>query len=68
VHLENERSTVDTKESVKTIPNNMQLNLFQLDDPVLKELKEKIENLDVNALTPIEALMKLNELKGILKK
>jgi len=68
VHLENERSTIDTNESVKTIPNNMQLNLFQLDDPVLKELKEKMENLDVNTLTPIEALMKLNELKGILKK
>lgn len=67
-HLESDRSKVEYKNKTKNIPaNNMQLNLFSLDDPVLKEIKEQIENVDVNSLTPIEALMKLNELKHILK-
>jgi DNA mismatch repair protein MutS len=67
-HLEVDRSKVETKNKTKNIPsNNMQLNLFSLDDPVLKEIKDQIEKVDVNSLTPIEALMKLNELKHIIK-
>jgi DNA mismatch repair protein MutS len=46
----------------------MQLNIFNLDDPLLEEIREDIMNLDINTLTPIEALMKLNELKRILHK
>ena len=46
----------------------MQLNIFNLDDPLLEEIREDIMNLDINTLTPIEALMKLNELKRILQK
>lgn len=42
---------------------NMQLSFFQLDDPVLMQIKEEIENIDINTLTPVEALMKLNEIK-----
>ena len=41
----------------------MQLSFFQLDDPVLMQIKEEIENIDINTLTPVEALMKLNEIK-----
>ncbi len=41
----------------------MQLSFFQLDDPILEELKEEIKNLDINTLTPVEALMKLNSIK-----
>lgn len=45
----------------------MQLNIFNLDDPLLEEIREDIMNLDINTLTPIEALMKLNELKRMLQ-
>ncbi len=43
-----------------------QLSFFQLDDPVLSQIKEELENLDVNTLTPVEALLRLNEIKKIL--
>lgn len=42
-----------------------QLSFFQLEDPVLKQIRDEIKNLDVNNLTPIEALNKLNEIKKI---
>jgi DNA mismatch repair protein MutS len=41
----------------------VQLSFFQLDDPVLEQIKNEIKDLDINNLTPIEALMKLNEIK-----
>ena len=43
-----------------------QLSFFQLDDPVLSQIRDEIKNLDVNNLTPIEALNKLNEIKKII--
>ncbi len=46
----------------------MQLSFFQLDDPVLLQIKEEILNTDIDTLTPVEALMKLNEIKRILGK
>lgn len=45
----------------------MQLNFFQLDDPVLSQIRDEILNIDVNNLTPLEALNKLNDIKKILK-
>lgn len=42
-----------------------QMSIFQLDDPVLKQIRDEIKNLDVNQLTPLEALNKLNEIKKI---
>ena len=45
----------------------MQLSFFQLDDPVLCQIRDEILNLDVNNLTPLEALNKLNDIKRILK-
>lgn len=45
----------------------MQLSFFQLDDPVLSQIRDTLLNLDVNNLTPIEALNKLNDIKRILK-
>jgi DNA mismatch repair protein MutS len=45
----------------------MQLSFFQLDDPVLGQIRDEILNLDVNNLTPLEALNKLNDIKKILK-
>lgn len=45
----------------------MQLSFFQLDDPVLSQIRDEILNTDVNNLTPVEALNKLNDIKKILK-
>ena len=45
----------------------MQLSFFQLDDPVLCQIRDEIVNLDVNNLTPLEALNKLNDIKRIVK-
>ena len=45
----------------------MQLSFFQLDDPVLSQIRDEILGLDINNLTPVEALNKLNEIKKILK-
>ena len=48
--------------------NDMQLSFFQLEDPILEQIRDDINNLDINALTPLEALMKLNEIKKLLGK
>ncbi len=48
--------------------DDYQLSFFQLDDPLLLQIKEDILNTDVNTLTPVEALMKLNEIKRLLGK
>ena len=45
----------------------MQLSFFQLDDPILCQIRDEILNLDVNNLTPIEALNKLNDIKKIVR-
>ena len=45
----------------------MQLSFFQLEDPVLCQIRDEILNLDVNNLTPLEALNKLNDIKRIVK-
>ena len=47
--------------------DNVQLSFFQLDDPVLAQVRDEILNLDVNNLTPLEALNKLNDIKRIVK-
>ena len=46
--------------------DGMQLNFFQLDDPVLKQIRDEILHLDIDRLTPIEALNKLNDIKRIV--
>lgn len=57
--------------SIKTVSEQagrgMQLNFFQLDDPVLSQVRDEILNLDVDNLTPLEALNKLNEIKKIVR-
>lgn len=44
----------------------VQLSFFQLDDPVLSQVRDEILNLDINNLTPVEALNKLNDIKKIV--
>lgn len=52
----------------KTEKNAYQLSFIQLDDPTLLEIRDKILDIDIDTLTPIEALFKLNEIKKIVKK
>ena len=58
----------DALTTIKSSKDDMQLNIFSLDDPLLEEIREDILGLDINTLTPVEALMKLNELKRMLLK
>jgi DNA mismatch repair protein MutS len=44
----------------------IQLSFFQLDDPVLKQVRDEIIHIDINNLTPVEALNKLNEIKKLI--
>ena len=44
----------------------LQLSFFQLDDPVLSQIRDEIAGLDINGLTPLEALNKLSEIKKII--
>ena len=53
---------------IKSMKEDVQLSIFNLDDPLLEEIKEEILGLDINTLTPVEALMKLNEIKRMLLK
>ena len=53
---------------IKSSKDELQLSFFNLDDPLLEEIKEEILNIDINTLTPVEALMKLNEIKRMLIK
>jgi len=56
-----------TSESMKRVTEeNMQLSFFQLDDPVLENIREELTKIDINTLTPIEALMKLNAIKKMI--
>lgn len=61
--LEEQRETKESPKQVKAESNDMQLSFFQLDDPLLEEIKDDLKSLDINTLTPVEALMKLSEIK-----
>jgi len=63
--LENSHVGNGNSKKVKTAiaVDDMQLSFFQLDDPVLEQIKDELINIDINTLTPVEALMKLNEIK-----
>ncbi|MCX6200178.1 MAG: DNA mismatch repair protein MutS [Bacteroidetes bacterium] len=59
----------DIKKTVKKLPaQNFQLSFFDMSDPKMKRLAEEIENIEINAMTPVEAIMKLHELKKLLEK
>ena len=65
--LEKDHSS-DALNGIKATKDELQMSFFNLDDPLLEEIKEEILNLDINTLTPVEALMKLNEIKRMLVK
>ena len=64
--LEASHKTEEVKGQLKQSNAGMQLSFFNLDDPLLEEIKEEILDADIDNLTPIEALMKLNEIKRML--
>lgn len=65
--LESSRTSSDTKDKIKKVTEeNLQLSFFQLDDPVLENIREELTKIDINTLTPIEALMKLNAIKKMI--
>ncbi|MDP3359787.1 MAG: DNA mismatch repair protein MutS [Lutibacter sp.] len=67
--LEKNHTNSAVKETLKTASeNDMQLSFFKLDDPLLENIKEEILSTNIDTLTPIEALMKLNEIKRMLTK
>ncbi|SHM91969.1 DNA mismatch repair protein MutS [Polaribacter sp. KT 15] len=67
--LEKNNKNSEVKDVLKqTQEEEMQLSFFQLDDPLLENIKEEILATNIDALTPIEALMKLNEIKRMLVK
>jgi len=57
-----------SSENISPTKDDLQLSFFNLDDPLLEDIKSEILNLDINTLTPVEALMKLNNIKGMLEK
>ena len=62
-----ENHNIAPQTSLKSSNKEMQLSFFDLNDPLLEELKTDLLGLDLNTLTPIEALMKLNEMKARFK-
>ena len=61
-----DHNSISSKTDKKT--DEIQLSIFQLEDPLLERIRDDIMNLNINTLTPVEALMKLNEIKNLLKK
>ena len=66
--LEKSHSSEELTDKVKTLKDDLQLSFFNLDDPLLIEIKDEILQTDIDTLTPVEALMKLNEIKRMLVK
>ncbi|WP_411895720.1 DNA mismatch repair protein MutS [Winogradskyella sp. A2] len=66
--LEKSHSSEELTDKVKSLKDDLQLSFFNLDDPLLEEIKDEILHTDIDTLTPVEALMKLNEIKRMLVK
>ncbi len=67
--LEKSHASEELTNDMKAVSQEeMQLSFFKLDDPLLEELREEILELDIDTLTPVEALMKLNEIQRMLKR
>ena len=66
--LEKSHSSQEITEKVKDLDTDLQLSFFNIDDPLLEDLKNEILNVDIDRLTPVEALMILSEIKRKLLK
>ena len=65
-NIRTEKSSSLSIDSIKASQDGYQLSIFQLDDPVLKSIRDEIINIEINDLTPLDALNKLNEIKKIV--
>lgn len=66
LELQHSSEQLAQKTKVIAADSKMQLSFFTLDDPTLIQIRDEIKNIDINTLTPVEALMKLNEIKKII--
>ena len=67
MEFESEGLKIRGSEKIKPTNNSeMQLSFFQLNDPILQQIKDDIFQMDINTLTPVEALLKLNEIKKLV--
>jgi len=67
--ISDKKLSKNPKKIIQNKPDaGFQLSFIQLDDPTLLEIRDKIVDIDIDTLTPIEALLKLNEIKKIVKK
>jgi DNA mismatch repair protein MutS len=67
VRMEKAHGSGSPKPALAPAPEDLQLSFFQLDDPLLEQIRDEILHLDIDRLTPVEALMKLNEIKRLLQ-
>lgn len=67
-NLENQKNQNPTQSIKNATQQPLQLSIFQLDDPTLQNIKEELNKIDINHLTPIEALNKLNVIKNLVGK
>jgi DNA mismatch repair protein MutS len=63
--VEGSPTTVRNGKGLDSLSRDLQLSFFQLDDPALERIRQEIEAIDIDTLTPVEALMKLNEIKRL---
>ena len=61
--LEKSHSNEQLNKEIKSIKDDIQLEFFKLDDPALEEIKEELLDIDINSMTPMDALLKLSEIK-----
>ncbi len=64
-NVKSKKTSAKTKKANSPALDDMQLSFFQLNDPVLENIREELVSIDINTLTPVEALMKLNEIKKL---
>ena len=61
--LEKSHSSEELNKDIKAINSDVQLEFFKLDDPALQEIKDQLLDIDINSMTPMEALLKISEIK-----
>jgi DNA mismatch repair protein MutS len=64
--IANTQKNIGSGKATVSAPEGMQLSFFQLDDPVLEQIRDEVKSLDINNLTPLEALNKLSEIKKLV--
>ena len=64
--ISNTQKNIGSGKATVSAPEGMQLSFFQLDDPVLEQIRDEVKTIDINNLTPLEALNKLSEIKKLV--